>query len=119
MHIYLVRFSFFFGINSIYTAMVACVGVFLFIMMYRRDLFLDAVASGFIFATLMFFGYLTFLVIYPEAIHRWWLLQNISGILLFGVPIEEVLLAFAWGLAVGPLYEFIAGLRLRDSSGSS
>ena len=83
------------------------------ILYFRHDLLVDSLMSGLLVGAIMFFGYLIFLTIFPEAIHQWWILQNISGILILGVPIEELLWAFGWGMVGGPMYEFFAVLKFR------
>ena len=104
---------FVFGVNSIYASIVVFVTLALLILYFRHDLLIDSLMSGLLVGVIMFFGYLLFLTIFPEAIHRWWILQNISGILILGVPLEELLWAFGWGMVGGPMYEFFAGLKFK------
>ena len=85
----------------------------LLIYYFRRDLFIDGLMSGIFLAITMFLAYLIFLYIFPNAIQKWWFLNNISGILILGIPLEELLWAFSLGLVAGPTYEFITGLRLQ------
>lgn len=104
---------FFLGINSIYASIggfLVVSGVFLF---YRKDLLIDMLVSGFLVGALMFLAYLLYLFVYPDAIHHWWELQNISGVFVYGIPIEELLWAFGWGMVGGPTYEFFRGLKFR------
>ena len=102
---------FIFNINSIYVSLVAFFLITLVILCFRRDLWIDSIMSGVLMGLVMFFSYLVFLTIFPEAIHRWWLLNNISGILINGIPAEELLWAFGLGMVCGPIYEFFTGLR--------
>ena len=104
---------FVFGVNSIYASISIFIALTLLILYFRHDLLVDSLMSGLLVGAIMFFGYLIFLTIFPEAIHQWWILQNISGILILGVPIEELLWAFGWGMVGGPMYEFFAGLKFR------
>ena len=100
------------SINSIYASLVIFVGVSGMILFFRRDLVIDAFLTALLVLSIAFLGYLVFLYIYPEVVQKWWVLENISGILIFGIPIEELMWAFGLGLFVGPCYEFFAGLRL-------
>ena len=59
----------------------------------------------------IFFPYFIFTKVYPGIIDKWWMLDNLSGIRLIGVPFEEFLWAFGMGMMTGPLYEFIVGLK--------
>jgi hypothetical protein len=103
-----------FGINSIYASMIYFVLMWAVMIAFRHDLVLDSIASGLIVGTGMFAGYMVFLTLFPEAIQRWWEIKNITGTFVHGVPIEELLWAFTWGLIGGPMYEFFAGLRFVD-----
>lgn len=102
----------FVGVNSMYSLYSVFFAAAIFILVRRRDLLMDVVGSGFLFGFLGFFLYLIFLSIYPEIIKDWWKLQNLSGILIAGIPIEELLFAFGFGMVAGPLYEFWQGYRL-------
>lgn len=104
---------FVFGVNSIYASTVTFLAFVAFVLYLRHDLAVDSLISGLLLGLLMFLGYLIFLPIFPEAIHRYWMLQNISGILIRGIPLEELLWAFGLGMAVGPMYEFFAGLKFK------
>ncbi len=100
------------GLNSIYASMVSCVLVALFMYYYRRDLCLDGIVSGVFVGATMFLAYLAFLSLFPEAIHKWWFLNNISGILIVGIPLEEIAWAFSLGLVAGPAYEFLKDFKI-------
>jgi hypothetical protein len=101
------------GVNSIYASAIAFLVIAGIFLVYRRDLIADMVMSGLLVGGIMFVAYLIYLSMYPEAIHRWWALENISGILISGIPIEELLWAFGWGTVGGPVYEFFMGLRFK------
>ncbi len=104
-----------FNINSIYATSLAFLAVAIIIIFYRRDLWIDSLASGLLAGLFMFVFYQFFLSLFPEAIIKWWKLGNLSGLFLTDVPIEEFLWAFAWGMMAGPMYEFFAGKRLAKS----
>ena len=111
--LFLISFGTLFSIlklTSMYAAVTGYLLVAGVIIYWRHDLWRDSVISGLIAGVAMFLGYMIFLSFYPDAIHRWWLLNNISGISLYGVPIEELIWAFGWGMVIGPIYEFFAGL---------
>ncbi|OGE78314.1 MAG: hypothetical protein A2751_04150 [Candidatus Doudnabacteria bacterium RIFCSPHIGHO2_01_FULL_46_14] len=106
-----------FGINSIYAAILIFVVTSLIILYFRHDLLIVSLASGILVGVIMLLGYLVFLSLFPEAIHRWWILNNISGILIYGIPAEELMWAFGWGMVAGPMYEFFTGLKFKNTSG--
>lgn len=103
----------FFGINSIYSATVSLFVLATIIIYFRKDLFWDSILSGLLFGLITFFGYLMFIALYPGVISAWWELSNISGVLIKGVPLEELIFACGAGMAVGPAYEFFTGLQFQ------
>ena len=106
---------FYFQINSIYASIITFFLLALIILYFRRDLIIDSLMSGFLTGFVMLGSYLIFLSLFPEAIQRWWLLDNISRILVYGIPIEELMWAFGWGMIGGPAYEFFTGLNFNKS----
>lgn len=97
-------------INSIYASAVAFLVTTLVVLYLRKDLLVDALASGIIAGLIFFFGYLLLLAVFPQIFEKMWLLRNISGITVSRIPMEELLWAFTYGLMIGPLYECYAGL---------
>ncbi|MBI3631970.1 MAG: hypothetical protein HY225_00785 [Candidatus Vogelbacteria bacterium] len=103
------------GVNSIYVTSAVMLLAGLAIIFIRHDLIKEAMMSGLLIGLAMFLFYtLYFLLLFPGIIQKWWLLKNLSGILLFGVPIEEILWGFCWGFIAGPIYEFILGIKLKN-----
>lgn len=100
-------------INSIYASSLGFSVCAVIIWAIRPDLIKDSLLSG-IFAGLLIFIFYSvfFLKIYPNIVNDWWMLSNISGIIILGIPLEEILWVFCWGLIAGPLYEFWQGYRL-------
>jgi hypothetical protein len=85
----------------------------LILIILRKDLLWDAVISG-VFIGLMYvlFYYLFFTVI-PGQLNTLWF-SDLSGISLFGLPVEEIVAIFTFGLLWGPIYEGTKGYKLRD-----
>jgi len=106
----LLLLAFIFKLNSIYSSYVSLLIIFAYIMYFRKDLFWQAILSGFAVGLLMFSFYQVWVRLYPGIIEHWWLLQNISGILIFGTPLEEIIWGFSWGIVGGTVYEFIRGI---------
>ncbi|MCX6763084.1 MAG: lycopene cyclase domain-containing protein [Candidatus Moranbacteria bacterium] len=99
-------FSSLIGLNSIYAcdigfAIMACIILYL-----EPNLIKNSFVSGFYMVAVSFIGYSILLMIYPNIISDWWLLRNISGILIFGIPAEELLFFLLFGLSFGPIYDF-------------
>lgn len=103
-----------FSFNSIYLSSALLLITGGAVLVIRHDLFKQAFYSGlFLGALTLVFEALFVFLFFPNLIVSWWLLDNISHILIWGVPIEEVMFAFALGFVVGPIYELVFGLRLR------
>lgn len=101
------------GINSIYSSLFMF-GVLAFIILcLRKDLVLEAFASGISIMAIMTIFYILFLRIFPQIFERWWMLHNLSGLFLFNIPVEELWWSFAFGMMAGPMYEFFKGLRFK------
>ena len=112
-------FSFFYfllGVNTVISLIVAFLMAGLYIIMQRRDLLVNAIFSGLLMSLLFFLFYMTFFLrLYPDIVNRWWNLTELSGNLIFGLPVEEVAWAFAFGFMFGPLYEFILNFKLKKA----
>ena len=110
----LLGLTFIFKLNSIYSSYVAFIIIFGYIAYFRRDLFWQGIISGFSVGLLMLIFYQIWIWIYPGIIESWWKLQNISGILILGTPLEEIIWGFTWGLVGGTVYEFIKGVSVKN-----
>ncbi|TAK04300.1 hypothetical protein EPO34_04145 [Patescibacteria group bacterium] len=74
----------------------------------RKDLLLDALVTGTVIAALVFSVEQVFFVrLFPEAAAAFWSAENLSGILLAGIPISELLWAAVVGFTAGPMYEYV------------
>jgi len=107
--------SFVLGFNSIYVSILGFLIIAISIIFYRHDLLKDALFSGLLVGSLMFIFYFASGYFFNGIIQKWWLLKNISGIIIFGAPLEELMWGFGWGFVAGPAYEFVNGLRFKKS----
>jgi hypothetical protein len=102
-----------FGLNSVYVTSIGLLLIGISFLAFRKDLIKEAILSGLLVGTLLFVFYLVFLKLFPGVVEDWWMLNNVSGYLVLGIPIEELVWGFCWGFAIGPAYEFICGYRLK------
>lgn len=65
------------------------------------------IVSVFLFLGLYFFYFLTLIAMYPGYVEKVWNLKVISGILIFGIPLEELLFAFSFGFLWSSIYEHV------------
>jgi len=65
--------------------------------------------SGITFASLSAFGFVIYTILFPTVVEAWWNTGELLVIPFVKYPAEEIMWAFAFGFAAGPMYEFLAG----------
>ena len=103
---------YFTSINPIYSASMAMFVGGIFAVLCRPDLKKKTFIGGILFLILYFLFFLYFNLIYPYAVEEFWNLSAISGILILGIPIEELIFAFAFGIMWSGVYEHTGGYEL-------
>ena len=88
------------NLNAIYIAIVAACAGFLATCLCRPDLMQLIIASGLLFTGLYFVFFLAFNAAYSGYLSQVWKLSALSGVIIAGVPLEEVLFALSYGLIV-------------------
>lgn len=102
-----VLFSILLDLNPIYSTSIALIGGGLFTWYCRPDLKKKMIVSAFIFLGSYFVYFLTLIALYPGYVEQIWNLEDISGILISGIPLEELLFAFGFGFFWSSVYEHI------------
>ena len=102
-------FEYFFAVNLVYSICVAHLVGALVLWIQRRDLIKHSLFGASAFLIVYFFAFLLVLVVYPSFISDFYNLNTTSSILFLGIPLEEFLYAFSFGLFWGPLYEYVHG----------
>jgi hypothetical protein len=100
-------------LNPIYAAAVALVVGFLATLSCRPDLWRKMLVSGALFLGLYFAVFSLFSLSFPGYVAAVWNLPALSGRLVLGVPVEELLFAFTFGLYWSSVYEHLAWRRTR------
>ncbi len=101
------------SLNPIYSAAIALVGGFLATLYCRPDLWLKMVISGVLFLLLYFVVFALFNLAFPGYVAAVWNLKAVSGLLAWGVPLEELMFAFTFGLYWSSMYEHLTWRRYR------
>lgn len=99
-------------LNPIYSASISMLIGGIAAILCRHDLKKKILFGGVLFLVLYFLFFLSFNLIYPGAVSQIWNLNAISGILILGIPLEELLFAFTFGLMWSSVYEHIKGYEL-------
>lgn len=106
---------FFFRINSIYASATAYLIIASLIFIYRKDLIISGIFSGILLGVIFMVEYWILLSIYPHLFEKIWMMDNLSGIKIMRVPLEELVWSFTWGTIAGIMYEFYLGLKFENT----
>lgn len=98
-------------LNPIYAAALALVGGFVATLRCRPDLWRKMLLSGALFLILYFAVFVVFNLAFPGYVAAVWNLEALSGLFVFGVPAEELMFAFAFGLYWSSVYEHVTWRR--------
>jgi hypothetical protein len=102
------------NLNPIYSAFIALIAGGLATWYCRPDLKRKMAASAFLFLGLYFLYFLTLIAFYPGYVERVWNLPSISGILIVGVPLEELMFAFGIGFMWSSVYEHLTWRKINS-----
>lgn len=98
---------FFTSLNPIYPGIIAMFFGAIATLFCRPDLKWKIWIGGIFFLVLYFVYFLTLILIYPSYVDQVWNLDEISGIMIFKVPLEELLFGFTFGMLWSSVYEHI------------
>lgn len=93
--------------NPIYASIAAMVVGAIATILCRPDLKTKTWVGGVLFLAYYFVFFLVLEASSPGYVQQVWNLPDISGILLLGIPLEELLFAFAFGLYWSGVYEHL------------
>ena len=84
-------------------------------MICRPDLTRKIWISGLLFTGLYFIYFTSLNIIFPKYVEHVWTLENLSGLVIIGIPLEEYLFAFGFGMYWSSLYEHLTWHRLQPA----
>jgi hypothetical protein len=99
------------SLNPIYAAALALVGGVGVTAYCRPDLWSKMLLSGILFLVLYFVVFAVFNQAFPGYVVAVWNLAALSRVFVFGVPAEELMFAFTFGLYWSSVYEHVAWRR--------
>lgn len=102
------------SLNPIYSAAIAMFGGGISALYCRPDLKNKIFIGGFVFLALYFIFFFILISSYPGIVRDVWNLGAISGVLIFGIPIEELIFAITFGMLWSSYYEHIKWYKLRE-----
>jgi hypothetical protein len=100
-------------LNPIYSASIAMLVGGMATLLCRPDLKKEIWMGGILFLLLYFVFFFFFILVYPYAVTKFWNLLAISGIMILGIPLEELIFAFTYGLMWSSAYEHVLWHRLK------
>jgi hypothetical protein len=100
-----------FPLKAVYNGMIATAAGALTTICLRKDLWKQIVISGFIFS--LFYSLVFFFVgqIFTGFVYDFYNFDNIWGIIIFGIPLEEIVIAFFAGAFWSTIYEYAKAYR--------
>lgn len=103
-------------LNPIYSTVIALLVGGILTLYCRPDLKNKMLVSGLIFTGFYFIYFFTLIVLYPGYVERVWNLSAISGILIAGIPLEELAFALAFGFLWSSIYEHFGWRKLKNNA---
>jgi lycopene cyclase-like protein len=106
-------------LNPIYAAALGLVAGFMATLYCRPDLWAKMLVSGALFLLLYFGVFVVFNMVFPGYVAAVWNLPALTRIFVAGVPLEELMFAFTFGLYWSSVYEHLAWKRSRRMASNS
>ncbi len=105
--------SFLTDMNPIYVAIISMFVGGVAALWCRPDLKAKIWVSGGLFTIFYFVYFIPLVLFVPGFVERVWSLPALSGIMVFGVPLEELLFAFTFGMLWSSYYEHLNWYRVK------
>lgn len=102
------------GLNHIYCGIISLFTGSLATLYCRPDLKRKIWIGGLLFTLLYFIYFGSILVFFSGYVKAYWNLNALTGVLILGIPMEELLFAFSFGMYWSGLYEHIYWYGIRE-----
>ncbi|MFH1536494.1 MAG: lycopene cyclase domain-containing protein [Patescibacteria group bacterium] len=106
---------FFIGVNSIFATSIGFITGALYIIVRKRGFLVNSLLSGLFMSLIVFVSYVILrgvILNSEQLLQQGWLLYNTTlDLRIFDIPFTEIIWFFAFGMLLGPSYEFIKGLK--------
>ncbi|MBI4141701.1 hypothetical protein HY484_02135 [Candidatus Woesearchaeota archaeon] len=100
-------------LNPIYSAIIAMFAGAITAIICRQDITKKILSGGICFLILYFVFFFLFITVYPNIVQTVWNLQALTNIFVLGIPIEELLFAFSFGMMWSSFYEHAYRIKLQ------
>lgn len=108
-----VGLEFIFPLKTAYNVFFALVTGSVIVGFLRRDLIMQIILGGFLFSAFYSSLFMIFNLVFPNFLLLFYNLEGFWGINVFGVPLEEIMLAFAVGSFWAVLFEYVKGYKTK------
>jgi len=100
--------------QTIYNMIVSSLFLAVMTALERKDLIAQIILGGLFFGLIYLLLFGVFARLFPDYITVAYTLDNLWGIIIWGVPLEEIAMGFGAGACWSTLFEYIQGYRTRD-----
>lgn len=100
-------------LNPIYSAIIAMFSGAIAAIACRFDLTKKILVGGISFLIIYTIFFFLFTKAYPGIVEKVWNIQALTGILILGIPLEEFLFAFTFGMLWSSFYEHAVWQRIQ------
>ncbi|NNE97606.1 MAG: hypothetical protein HKN25_01160 [Pyrinomonadaceae bacterium] len=102
------------NLNPIYVGIITLIVSSLATLYCRPDLKGKIWIGGMMFAVLYFFYFGSVLLFFPDYVLNHWNLDDLSGFFVLGIPIEEILFGFSFGMYWSSVFEHVSWSAIRQ-----
>ena len=107
-------FFYFLNFNFMHASIIGLFVSALVILLSRKDLWKEIFFGGILFSIFYFFFLLSLSLIFPFFIPSQWRLNNLMGIFLFGIPLEEIFWALSFSMVWSGVFEYFFRFGIKD-----
>ncbi len=102
------------SLNPMHAGIIAMLSAAAVATARRPDIAKKIVVGGVLFMAFYFVFFMGFEAVFPDYVQKVWNLASLTGVLVAGMPLEELLCALAQGMMWGSFYEHLFWYRLKE-----
>ena len=104
------------SVNPIYVGIITLFLSSLATLYCRPDLGAKVWIGGVLFGILYFLYFGSVLLIFPDYVVNYWNLEDLSGVFVFGIPLEELLFGLTFGMYWSSVFEHLGWMKVVSSN---
>ena len=95
------------GLSAAYVGIFSLLVATAIMIGYRHDIIPEVLGGAVLFGVFYFLFYELFVIIHPQFVETYYKLENLTGVLVMGVPLGEILMGITFGAFFSPMYIYI------------